>query len=66
MLHNAFEFFIEGFRSLIAAGYGVFRAADLIHDFNFGEPIGRRVLDYDVTLFIKGNIALGCVIGTGF
>ena len=63
MLHNAFELFIKGFRTVIAACYGVFRAADFIHDCDLGKPKGRRIFYNNAALFIERKISLRCIIG---
>ena len=47
----------------MTAGNCVFRTADLVHNFNLGQPKGRRIFYNDVALFIESKITLGGIIG---
>ena len=63
LLHDASELLVEGFRSLVAAGYGVFRAAVFLHDFDVGQPKGGRIFHHDVALFIERKLPLRGIVG---
>ena len=49
--------------ALIAACNCVFCAADFIHYCQFGQPKGRQIFYNDVTVFIKLDVTLWCIIG---
>ena len=49
---------------MVAAGYGVFRAAVFLHDFDVGQPKSGRIFHYDVALFIERKLPLGGIVGT--
>jgi len=63
LLHDASELPVEGFHSLVAAGYGVFRAAVFVHDFDVRQPIGRRIFHNNVALFIERKLSFGGIVG---
>ena len=65
LLHNASELLVEGFRSLVAAGYGVFRAAVFLHDFDVGQPKGGRIFTTMLPFSSKENSLLGASSGRG-
>ena len=63
LLHDASELPVEGFRTLVAAGYRVFRAAVFLHDFDIGQPKGRRIFYNNVALFIERKLSFGGIVG---
>ena len=63
LFHDASELPVEGFRSLVAAGYCVFRAAVFFHYFDIGQPKGGRIFHHDVALFIERKLSLGGIVG---
>ena len=63
LFHDASELPVEGFRSLVAAGYCIFRAAVFLHDFDVGQPKGGRIFHHDVALFIERKLPLGGIVG---
>ena len=50
---------------MVAAGYGVFRAAVFLHDFDVGQPKGGRIFHHNVALFIERKLPLGASSGRG-
>ena len=63
LLHNASELLVEGFRTLIAAGYRVFRAAMFLHNFDVWQPKGGRIFHNNAALFIERKLPLGGIVG---
>lgn len=61
LLHDAHELLVERSRSLIAACGRVFRAVDLINDFDSRQPERQRIFYNDVVLFIERDVMLGYI-----
>lgn len=57
-----FELFIKSFCPLIAACNCVFCAADFIHDCQFGQTKGRQISYNNVTVLIKIEISIECIV----
>ena len=57
-LDLGFEVFL--FLGVVLAHHG----EAFIHDFDVGQPKGRRILYNDVALFVESKITLGGIVGT--
>ena len=57
-VENPGQFSIQGFCPFIAPAHRVDRSVDFFRDCQFGNPIGTRILDDDISVFVEAEVSL--------